>query len=136
MPGALETPCGSGLARESGGSGDISVNGSTVIASRLTPTFDRCHAQDLCSLQIPCGSLLAKAVYGSHGNRRLFANHPANHLHQGLSHWRVQASMAISQADRPGGLFQFHWQNAQLAGGDFLFQLMRGHRREHVRAQQ
>jgi len=36
------TPCGSGLAREGGVSGDINIGCAAVFASKPAPTFDAC----------------------------------------------------------------------------------------------
>ncbi|TBN47369.1 hypothetical protein EYC95_09705 [Pseudomonas sp. BGI-2] len=56
-------PCGSGLARESGGSDSIDVNCAGLIASRLAPTVDLRRARDLCTtLTLVGAGLLAKAV--------------------------------------------------------------------------
>src|SRR5215216_2181106 len=81
-------PCGSELARDSGGSACIDIECAAVIASRLAPTLVFRCLQYLYSQPIPVGaSLLAIAV----GQLALISNVLPSSRASSLPHWFFDA---------------------------------------------
>ncbi|RQO47516.1 hypothetical protein DBR46_25940 [Pseudomonas sp. KBW05] len=52
--------CGSGLAREGGGSVNTSLTDPPSSRASPLPHLDRCRPEALCTPPIPCGSGLAR----------------------------------------------------------------------------